>query len=111
MTSITKEQQKKYDRQLRLWGSHGQESLHESSILLIGSNFTGCETLKNIVLPGIGSFTILDDHLVTPSDIGVNFFLAKNDIGSPRGEKVAQLIQELNPAVKHHHDNNVFPIY
>jgi amyloid beta precursor protein binding protein 1 len=103
MTSISADQQK-YDRQLRLWGSHGQESLQESSILMIGSNFTGCETLKNMVLPGIGSFTILDDHIVIPSDVGVNFFLCSEDIGASRAEKVANLIQELNPQVKHHFD-------
>jgi amyloid beta precursor protein binding protein 1 len=43
----------KYDRQLRLWQSHGQEALEECSILMIGSNNLACEMLKNLVLPGI----------------------------------------------------------
>jgi amyloid beta precursor protein binding protein 1 len=93
-------QEKKYDRQLRLWGSHGQLELQKASILLVGSNFTGCETLKNLVLPGIGSFTILDDHIVTEVDVGSNFFLLKSDVGAARGERVAKLVQELNPDVR-----------
>jgi amyloid beta precursor protein binding protein 1 len=53
----------KYDRQLRLWGANGQRALAEASVLLIGADGVGSETLKNLVLPGIGSFTILDDKV------------------------------------------------
>lgn len=33
----TSEQNTKYDRQLRLWGAHGQKALMESRILLINA--------------------------------------------------------------------------
>jgi amyloid beta precursor protein binding protein 1 len=104
-------QEKKYDRQLRLWGSHGQIELQKSSVLLVGSNFTGCETLKNLVLPGIGRFTIIDDHVVTEVDAGSNFFLKKTDVGLFRAECVAKLIQELNPDVQFSCKTKVFPIH
>ena len=42
----------KYDRQLRLWGPDGQEALEHAHIALFGATATGCETLKNLVLPG-----------------------------------------------------------
>jgi amyloid beta precursor protein binding protein 1 len=42
----------KYDRQLRLWGRHGQRALVEARILVLGAGATGSETLKNLVLPG-----------------------------------------------------------
>lgn len=44
----------KYDRQLRLWGSNGQNALEEAHVCLInnGSGVVGVETLKNLVLPG-----------------------------------------------------------
>ena len=44
--------EKKYDRQLRLWGANGQNLLESSHIALVGSTATGCEVLKNLVLPG-----------------------------------------------------------
>jgi NEDD8-activating enzyme E1 regulatory subunit len=47
--------EKKYDRQLRLWGASGQAGLEEAHILLIngsGPGVIGTETLKNLVLPG-----------------------------------------------------------
>ena len=43
---------KKYDRQLRLWGDHGQRALENSQICLVNVTATGTETLKNLVLPG-----------------------------------------------------------
>lgn len=76
----------KYDRQLRLWGAMGQKRLMESKILLIGADSVGTEALKNLVLPGIGSFTILDDFVINYNDLGNNFFADENSLGKPRAE-------------------------
>jgi len=56
----------KYDRQLRLWGTNGQKALSESCIVLINATACGTETLKNLVLPGIGRFHIIDDAMMKP---------------------------------------------
>ena len=68
---------RKYDRQIRfvvcyctvsftylftyfrLWGEHGQNLLENSQICLINASALGTEILKGLVLPGIGSFTIV----------------------------------------------------
>ena len=65
----------RYDRQLRLWASSGQSSLEKSRILVIGASALSAQVLKNLVLPGIGSFVLLDDSIVDGADLGVNFFL------------------------------------
>ena len=67
----------KYDRQLRLWGDHGQAALGKAKVCLIGATATATEILKSLVLPGIGGFTIVDGKKVTGEDIGNNFFLDK----------------------------------
>ena len=54
----------RYDRQLRLWGDHGQKSLEHASVCLVNATATGTEILKSLVLPGVGSFTILDPNKV-----------------------------------------------
>uniref|UniRef100_A0A3B4TUB0 NEDD8-activating enzyme E1 regulatory subunit n=1 Tax=Seriola dumerili TaxID=41447 RepID=A0A3B4TUB0_SERDU len=69
-TKTSKEQ--KYDRQLRLWGDHGQETLENAHVCLINATATGTEILKNLVLPGIGAFTIVDGHTVSGEDVGNN---------------------------------------
>uniref|UniRef100_A0A6Q2YAE2 NEDD8-activating enzyme E1 regulatory subunit n=1 Tax=Esox lucius TaxID=8010 RepID=A0A6Q2YAE2_ESOLU len=67
-TKASKEQ--KYDRQLRLWGDHGQEALENAHVCLINASASGTEILKNLVLPGIGAFTIVDGHKVSGEDVG-----------------------------------------
>ena len=51
----------KYDRQLRLWGAAGQRALGNTLVVLVGSSACGTETLKNLVLPGVGSILCVDD--------------------------------------------------
>ena len=89
----------KYDRQLRLWGSFGQNLILSSKILLINAETSGCETLKNLILSGIGHVTIIDENDVNEGDLESNFFLTPEDMGKPRASVLSSLL-ELNPEVK-----------
>ncbi|MCJ1311832.1 hypothetical protein MMC25_005505 [Agyrium rufum] len=93
--------EKKYDRQLRLWAAAGQKALEDAHVLLInnGPGVVGVETLKNLVLPGIGNFTIVDAGIVTEEDLGINFFLDANSLGKSRAHETRRFLQELNPEV------------
>ena len=114
----------KYDRQLRLWGANGQKALAESCMILINASSAGTETLKNLVLPGIGSFHIIDDQMVesrtstssnsngngTQQQPFSNFFVfpdenegdEKKAVGGVvgRAEIATKYLLELNPDVK-----------
>jgi amyloid beta precursor protein binding protein 1 len=104
--------ERKYDRQLRLWAATGQQALEDSRVLLVNSDgplgagstgvsgVVGVEALKNLVLPGIGGFTIVDPATVTESDLGVNFFLEEVSLGKSRAEETCRLLRELNPDVQ-----------
>ena len=96
----------KYDRQLRLWGADGQVRLVDTlldsvtktisyalffqraiangHVCLLGASATGCEALKNLVLPGLGQYTIIDDGVVTDGDAASNWLLPATDVGQPR---------------------------
>jgi molybdopterin/thiamine biosynthesis adenylyltransferase len=93
----------KYDRQLRLWGSHGQAALESAHIAVLGSSGTAAEALKNLVLPNIGKFTIIDNAIVTEADLGQNFFVTSDWLGKSRSEAVKVLLSELNAEVQGHH--------
>ncbi|XP_025065255.1 NEDD8-activating enzyme E1 regulatory subunit isoform X2 [Alligator sinensis] len=82
-----------------LWGDHGQEALESAHVCVIHATATGTEILKNLVLPGIGSFTIVDGNEVTGEDVGNNFFLQKSHIGQNRAQSATELLQELNNEV------------
>jgi amyloid beta precursor protein binding protein 1 len=86
----------KYDRQLRLWNGHGQQKLEEANILALGSGIEVAETLKNLVLPGLGGYVLVDDTVVSLGDLGNNFYLQPQDIGRHRALAVSAMINELN---------------
>ena len=90
----------KYDRQVRLWGGHGQKCLATATILALGISPAVTETLKNLVLPGVGKFVIVDDHIVGQADLGNDFFLDESSVGRPKAEVVCEFLTEMNPDVK-----------
>ncbi len=55
-------------------------------VCLINACGVGSETLKNLVLPGVGKFTILDDRVVENPDLGSNFFVNVEGLGRPRAQ-------------------------
>ncbi len=58
-----------------------QTRLRNSKVLVINVGALANEIIKNIVLAGIGSLTILDANTVTESDLGAQFFLEESDVG------------------------------
>lgn len=98
--AVPSEKATRYDRQLRLWGDHGQAALESAHICLVNASATGCEIVKNLVLPGIGAFTVVDKKRVASEDLGSNFFVVAEDVGSPRGRCAVRLLQELNSEVR-----------
>lgn len=83
-----------------MWQAHGQQALQDSSVLLINATCTGAEALKNLVLPGIGSYTVVDNCVVSEYDIGSNFFLNARDLGSNRAHALVSGLSQLNESVK-----------
>lgn len=57
----------------RIWGEQGQAALEKASICLLNCGPTGSEALKNLVLGGIGSITVIDGSKVEIHDLGNNF--------------------------------------
>ncbi|XP_019246966.1 PREDICTED: NEDD8-activating enzyme E1 regulatory subunit AXR1-like isoform X2 [Nicotiana attenuata] len=90
----------KYDRQLRIWGEQGQAALEKASICLLNCGPTGSETLKNLVLGGVGSITVVDGSKVEVGDLGNNFMVDEASVGQSKAKCVCAFLQELNDAVK-----------
>lgn len=85
------------DRQLRLWGIHGQSRIDAANVLLLNASSVGAEVLKNIVLPGFGKFSIVDHRKVTSRDLGKNFYVTVDSIGKSLAGTVCNNLVELNP--------------
>lgn len=99
MGEQTDNKTKRYDRQIRIWGAEGQQRLESSRIALLNCTPTGAETLKNLVLGGIASFTIVDGAKVSARDLGNNFLVDESRLGQPRAHVVTDLLKEMNDTV------------
>jgi len=82
---------KRYDRQIRIWGAEGQQRLESARVALLHCGPTGSETLKNLVLGGIASFTVVDGARVEARDLGNNFLVTPDSLGEPRAKVGAGL--------------------
>lgn len=56
--------------------------LRTASILLINFKGLANEIAKNLVLAGVGSLTILEDQVVNEDDLGAQFFISEQHLGS-----------------------------
>ena len=94
----------------RLWAATGQAALESARLLVIGATATSTSTLKNLVLPGIGHFTVLDPNTVAPADVGNNFFLDVASVGRPKALETSRWLSELNDSVDSAAEVNVRPL-
>ena len=56
--------------------------IRSANVLLVTVRAVGTEIAKNMILNGIGSLTIVDNGIVTDDDLGAQYFLRDEDIGS-----------------------------
>ncbi|KAF9257508.1 hypothetical protein L218DRAFT_935725 [Marasmius fiardii PR-910] len=98
-TEFTEEEQGRYDRQIRLWGIEAQQRMRNATILVVGLKGTATETIKNIVLAGIGRLIIVDGDDVKEEDLGAGFFFREEDVGKKRVDAAKPRIESLNPLV------------
>lgn len=83
-----------------LWAATGQSALESARVLVLSGSAISTSILKNLVLPGIGHFTILDHATVSHADAGNNFFLeGLASVGRKRASEAVMLLCELNDSV------------
>ena len=59
--------------------------MRNAKILIVGLRGTATETMKNIVLAGIGTLIVADGEYVTEEDLGAGFFFRDEDVGEKVG--------------------------
>lgn len=96
---ITEDEAAVYDRQIRLWGLEAQQRMRNATILVMRLKGVATETIKNIVLAGIGKLVVYDGDTVSEEDLGAGFFFRDEDVGKKRVDAAKARIESLNPLV------------
>lgn len=96
---ITEEEVEQYDRQIRVWGLDAQKRLRQTRVLVAGLGGLGAEIVKNVVLAGIKSITLLDEKTVSEEDFNYQLLVNPSLIGKNRAVASETRTKELNPNV------------
>lgn len=104
-TELTADEISLYDRQIRLWGLEAQVNLRNSKILVINLTGVGVEIVKNLMLGGAGTITLMDKSVLKEQDLNSNFFVSKEHVGELKVEAAADKIREMNPRVRFESDS------
>ncbi|GJJ13317.1 hypothetical protein Clacol_007569 [Clathrus columnatus] len=98
--TISEDEAALYDRQIRLWGFEAQQRMRNATICVINLRGVATETIKNIVLAGIGHLIVIDSNKITEEDLGAGFFFREDEVGQNRVDVARSRIQNLNPLVE-----------
>ncbi|MCR9096747.1 MAG: molybdopterin-synthase adenylyltransferase MoeB [bacterium] len=101
-TPLRPDQFDRYRRHLTLpeLGLEGQKKLLGSSVLLIGAGGLGCPTAQYLAAAGVGRIGLVDDDVVSASNLQRQILYSTHDIGRPKVEVAEERLTGLNPDVK-----------
>jgi len=80
-------------------GGPGQAALGRARVLVIGAGGIGAPALLYLAAAGIGTLGVVDDDVVSLSNLQRQVIHATPDIGKPKIDSAAATIRRLNPHV------------
>src|SRR5580692_747036 len=99
---LSSEELERYARHivLREVGGPGQAALKEASVLVIGAGGLGAPALMYLAAAGVGALGVVDDDIVSLSNLQRQIIHATPDIGRRKVDTSADRIYSLNPHVR-----------
>jgi adenylyltransferase/sulfurtransferase len=102
MVMLSAEEVERYARHLvlREVGGPGQNKLKAARVLVIGAGGLGAPLLMYLAAAGVGEIGVIDNDLVSLSNLQRQVIFTTEDVGKPKVEVAAQKLTALNPNVK-----------
>ncbi|HEX2215487.1 MAG TPA: molybdopterin-synthase adenylyltransferase MoeB [Xanthobacteraceae bacterium] len=99
---LSPEELERYARHivLREVGGPGQAALGNARVLMVGAGGLGAPALMYLAAAGVGTLGVIDDDVVSLSNLQRQVIHATPDIGRAKAESAAETIAQLNPHVK-----------
>ena len=99
--SLQPEEIERYARHLVLRdiGGPGQAKLKAARVLVIGAGGLGAPLIEYLAAAGVGTIGIVDDDVVSLSNLQRQVIHATVDVGRSKVESAAEAVRRLNPHV------------
>ncbi len=99
---LNKSQVERFSRQLVLKniGAKGQKKIFSSKILIVGVGGLGCPAADNLVRAGVGTIGLIDNDVVSLSNIHRQSLFDTKDINKVKVIVAAKKLKKINPLAK-----------
>lgn len=81
-------------------GAQGQQKLLSARALVVGAGGLGAPVIQYLAASGVGLIGIVDDDVISLSNLQRQTIYRDEDIGAAKVERAAQFARALNPEVK-----------
>ena len=85
---------------LREIGGPGQNKIKNARVLVIGAGGLGAPLLMYLAAAGVGEIGVIDNDVVSLSNLQRQVIFKTDDVGRPKAEVAADALTALNPNVK-----------
>lgn len=91
----------RYNRQIILkgFGEEAQQKLADAKVLVVGAGGLGCPALQYLVAAGVGRVGVVDDDVVSLSNLHRQVLYTADDVGQPKALIAAERLRRMNPDV------------
>ncbi|MBK5245535.1 MAG: HesA/MoeB/ThiF family protein [Eubacteriaceae bacterium] len=102
MTTFTKEELNRYNRQIMLpgFGLEGQTKLKNAKVLVVGAGGLGCPVLQYLCAAGVGTIGIIDFDKIELHNLHRQVLYSTLDVGKPKAETAARILKAQNSHVE-----------
>lgn len=96
---LTIDQIRRYQRQIIMpeIGGEGQRKLLQARVLLVGAGDLGSPAALYLASAGIGTLGIIDDGILSPSDLSGQILYGHKNIGKPKVDLAKNTLRDRNP--------------
>ena len=97
---LTKEELKRYQRQILLFGEEGQEKLKGAKVFIAGAGGLGSSISIYLAVAGIGKITIADHDTVALSNLNRQILHRDSEIGKNKADSAREKLTRMNPNIE-----------
>jgi len=97
---LTKDELKRYQRQISIFGEEGQRKLKEAKVFIAGAGGLGCSIAMYLTVAGIGKLRIVDNDTVALENLNRQVLHWDSDIGRKKSESAKEKLQRMNSDIE-----------